>query len=258
MNLIDALSLGVPTALQAWLAFLLARKTVRNRFVWFFTYTTFSLIAGVVKVLVHGNKWQYSYVYWSAEALYAVLGFLAIYEAFRSVFRSFYVLWWFKYLLPAAGFVMLAIAIIKGVLFPPVQAPPVLATILISELAVRCLQGGIFALFVALVWFNSMPAWNRAFGIALGFSVSSLGILLTILIRSEFGIKVAPLITLGPAVAYIMAEAIWLIVFLKPEPPDPFAGIESSLTPAQVIGVLEEYTQQIKDWFRRCFPTPSS
>jgi len=257
MNLIDAVSLAVPTALQAWLAFLLARKGVRKRFAWFFAYTAFSLVAGVVKILVHGNRWRYFYVYWSAEALYAVLGFLAIYEAFRSVFRSFYVLWWFKYLLPAAGVIMLAIAVIKGVFFPPVQAPPVLAMILISELAVRCLQAGIFALFVALVWFNSMPAWNYAFGISLGFSVSSLGILLTILIRSEFGIKVAPLISLGPAMAYIMAEAIWLIFFLRPEPPDPFAGIASSLTPVQVIGVLEEYTRQIKDWFKRCFPMPS-
>jgi hypothetical protein len=257
MNLNDALSLGVPTVLQAWLAFLLARKAVRKRFPWFFTYTAFSLVAGVLKFLVHGNKWRYFAVYWSAEALYAILGFLAIYEAFRSVFRSFYVLSWFKYLLPSAGAVMLAAAIIKGVLFPPVQAPPMLATILISELGVRCLQAGIFALFVTLVWFNSMPAWNRAFGIALGFSVSSLGILLTILIRSEFGIKVTPLITLAPAVAYIMAEAIWLIFFLMPEPPDPFAGVESPLTPLQVIGVLEEYTRQIKDWFKRCFPTPS-
>jgi hypothetical protein len=257
MNFIDAVSLGAPTALQAWLAFLLARKSVYKRFAWFFTYTAFSLIAGIVKFLVHGNRWRYFYVYWSAEALYAILGFLAIYEAFRSVFGSFYVLWWFKYLLPAAGIIMLAIAIVKGVLFPPAQAPPVLATILISELAVRCFQGGIFALFVALVWFSSMPAWNRAFGIALGFSVSSLGILLTILIRSEFGIKVNPLITLGPAVAYMMAEAIWLIFFLKPEPPDPFAGIASSLTPVHVISVLEEYSRQIKDWFKRCFPIPS-
>src|SRR6266700_490357 len=107
MNILDALSLVVPTTLQAWLIVLLLRRRANERFPWFFAYTIFSVVVGIGKFLARGNDWQYFYVYWLAEALYAVLGFLAIYEAFRWVFRSFYVLSWFKYLLPGVGTIML-------------------------------------------------------------------------------------------------------------------------------------------------------
>ena len=258
MNILSTALLTVPACLQAWLGFLLWRRKVLDRFPWFFTYTVFSLIAGISKALVHGHKSHYFLVYWASEALYSVLGFLAIYEAFRAVFRSFYVLWWFKYLLPLVAGVALTIALIKALLFPPLQAPPVLATIFVAELAVRCVQAGVFALFVGLIWFNSMSARSYAFGIAFGFSISSLGILIAVLLRSEFGTQIAPAASLAPAMAYIIAEVIWLLFFVLPEPRDPFASANSTLTPMQVSYMLKQYRNQIKDWFTRCFQMYSS
>src|SRR6185312_8334687 len=100
-------------ALQAWLGVLLVRRGAHKQFPWFMTYTAFSIVASSIRWLLRPDTWAYFYSYWMAEALYSVLGFLAIYEAFRQVFRHFYLMWWwFKFLLPLAGGLMLAIAII--------------------------------------------------------------------------------------------------------------------------------------------------
>src|SRR6266481_2210227 len=258
MSVINSLSLVALLVLQGGLAVLLAWKRVYKRFPWFFTYTVFSLLAGTVKLFVRKNALAYFNAYWSAEALYALLGFLAVYEAFRWVFRHFYLMWWwFKYLLPGIGTLMLAIAIIKGLLFPPIEVRHDLAIIYVSEMAVRCLQGGIFALFVVLVRLHSLPARTYAFGISLGFAISAFGIFLAVSVRSEFGTKVAPLVKLLPAVAYMVAVGIWLAFVIRPEPPDPFEGLASSVAPERVIEILDQYTRQLKDLFKRCSPTSS-
>jgi hypothetical protein len=244
----------VPVALQAWLSAVLLRSSLHKRFPYFFAYTLFSVASGGVKAVVHGNGWPYFFVYWISEALYAVLGFLSIYEAFRTVFRSFYVLLWFRYLLPGVAGFALVLALLKGLLFPPQQAPPLLATILVAELAVRFIQGFVFALFVVLAWLRSMSVRSHAFGIAFGFSVVSLGILVTVLLRSEFGPSVARSVSLAPAVAYVIAEAIWLWFFLTPEPRTPFIGSTSPLTPLQVVKLLEQYMMQLKNWFKLSIP----
>jgi hypothetical protein len=93
----------------------------------------------------------------------------------------------------------------EGAMFPPRQAPPVLATIIVAEMAVRCLQGGIFRFFVVLVILNSLPWQNQAFGVALGFSISGLGIFITFVLRSKFGTHYVPVIQFVPPVAYILA-----------------------------------------------------
>jgi len=257
MRLLNLILLVATPITQLWLALLLLRRQVAGRFHWFFIYTAFSVIAALARTLVKGNVWHYFYVYWTAEAFYAVLGFLSIQEAFYWVFRPFYRWWWwFKFVLPGVGLVALLLAIIKGLLFPPIQTPPVLAFIFVTELAVRCLQGGIFALFIALVRFHALPARTYAFGIALGFAVASFGILLTVLLRSEYGTKFARLLELTPSMTYIVAVAVWLMFFIKPEPPDPFSKELDSIRPERIIEVFKQYRKIFKDFLQRCSPMP--
>jgi hypothetical protein len=254
MNLSRAILIIVPIALQAWLGVVLFGRRLHKRFPCFFAYTLFSVGSGAAKALVNGNRWPYFLVYWISEGLYAILGFLSIYEAFRTVFRSFYVLHWFKYLLPGVAGLALSLALLKGLLFPPQQAPPLLAAILVSELAVRFIQGFVFALFVMLAWLRSVSVRSYAFGIAFGFSVVSFGILITVLLRSEFGLSVARSVNLAPAVAYLVAEAIWLWFFLNPEPQEPLIVTASPLTALEIVDLLEQYTAQVKAWAKQHLP----
>jgi hypothetical protein len=253
---INTALLIIGPVLQAWLAFLLIKRRCHSSFPLFFAYTLFSIVAEITTFAVQRNMWAYFYVYWSAEAVYAVLGFMAIYEAFRHVFWHFYVMWpWFKFLVPSVGVLMLVLSLIEGIAFPPIQAPPLLATIVVAEMAVRCLQGGVFCLFIVLVILNSLPWQNQAFGIALGFSISGLGIFVTFLLRSKFGTQFVPVIKFVPPVAYILAVMIWLFSFIRPEPPNPFTGLASPLTPDEVLTLLQRLTREMKGLFKRCLAT---
>ena len=244
--------------LQVWLLGALLRMRVPARFRWFFIYTVFSILAQIAEFAVRNDPWKYYYLYWIAAAFYAILGFFAIQEAFHQVFEQFYVfLWWFKFLLPGVGIAMLIIALVEGYFNPPIQARPWLATIFVGEIAVGCLQVGIFALFVLLAWLYPMPWRNYAFGISTGFSVAGFGLFLSFMARSVFGTKVISIAQYGPAVAYLIAVVVWLASFIKPEPPDPYEGLVSPLTPEQLLEVLRSYTRQMKDMFRRCL-APSS
>jgi hypothetical protein len=95
------LLLLLPVLMQTWLAALFIGRRLYRRFPFFFVYTSFSLLAELLRTLVQHDQWRFLYVYWTTEALYALLGFLAIYEAFRHVFRHFYVMWWWFRFLPA-------------------------------------------------------------------------------------------------------------------------------------------------------------
>jgi hypothetical protein len=246
----------LPVLMQTWLAALLIGRRLYRHFPLFFAYTSFSLAAELLRTLVQHDQWRFLYVYWTTEALYALLGFLAIYEAFRHVFRHFYVMWWWFRFLPAViGLLLMGVSLVEGIFFPPIQAPPLLATIFVSEMAVRCLQSGVFCLFIVLVKLYSLPWRNYSFGIALGFAVSAFGIFVTFLVRSKSGTQFVPVIRFIPPVAYIIAVLIWLLSFIKPEPPDPFAGIESPLRPEEVLVLLKSWTQQIKGMFKRCLTT---
>lgn len=255
MRLVNLTLLIATPIAQTCLALLLLRRKAARRFRWFFIYTVFSIAAALARSLVKANTWNYFYVYWTAEAFYAVFGFLAIQEAFYWVFRYFYQWWWwFKFVLPGIGLTALGLAIIKGFLFPPIQAPKALAIIFVTELAVRCLQGGIFALFVALVKFHALPARTYAFGITLGFAISSFGILLTVLWRSEYGTNFARLLEVTPSVTYILAVAVWLAFFARPELPDRLAD---DITSTQIVETLQQYTKVFKDFLKRCSLTAS-
>src|SRR5438067_10434091 len=146
MSLALALAL-TPPVLQLCLALLLIRRRVLKFFPFFFAYTIFAVIAETGRFfLFKGPYAYYYYFFWTTEALYAVLGFLAIYEVFSGVFRNFYRLWWFRLLLPAMGILMLALSLLIPLTRPPVHAPVTLVTIIVAEIAVRCLQVGLFVL----------------------------------------------------------------------------------------------------------------
>ena len=115
----------IPPVLQTWLFFLLVRRRLVRRFPFFFAYTVFAVLAEVLKgVLLYRNSrgWAYFYVAWGVDALYAVLGFLAMVEVFQHVFANFFYLRWFKFLMPAVGAGMLGTAVLIAVVHPPVDA----------------------------------------------------------------------------------------------------------------------------------------
>jgi hypothetical protein len=244
-----------PLVLQVWLLVLLVRRQVLKSFPFFTTYTAFAIVAEAVKFFVfhlHVSVDTNIHIFVVAETIYAVLGFLAIYEIFRHIFSDFYRIGWFRFFLPGIGLLMLVASVLIAEVRPPVQASRFLATVFILEIGVRCLQLGMFFLILILA-----KAYNQrrryTFGVTVGFGVSAFGILFTIVARSEFGTKYAYLLTFLPSVSYLIAVLIWLAAFWRPEP-NPNGDARLPLTPEFFIEQIRRYKQHAKDvirpWFR--------
>jgi hypothetical protein len=242
----------ISPVLQTCLIFLLIRRRAYSTFPFFVTYTVFAVVAEICKFALfyrHQNTVQYFYLYWGAEAIYAVLGFLAIHEVFSQVFKNFNALPWFKFLLPAAGFLMLGISAAIPMVHPAVDTEPLLEGIYSLQIAVRCLQLGVFALIFFLARAFELDYRQYAFGIAVGFGIAAAGILFGTLMRTGLGLEYLIFFQYFPSVAYCIAVTVWLASFVRAEPDDPFRDFRHMFTPELFLGQLERYKQQVRSIF---------
>jgi hypothetical protein len=193
---------------------------------------------------------KYFYAYWGAEAIYAGLGFLAIHEVFRRVFENFTSLPWFKFLLPLVGLVMAAISALISIVHRAVETAPLLEGIYSLQIAVRCLQIGVFFLIFFLARTFQLDYRQYAFGIAAGFGIAAAGILLGTLVRTGLGLKSLMFFEYVPIVAYCIAVMVWLVSFVRPEPEDLFRDFRHLFTPELFLGRLEKYKEEVRGIFR--------
>jgi len=244
----------LPPLLQACLAAILIARRIYRKFPLFTLYTLFALCAEVSKlclILLHGqNTLKYFYLYWGLEAVYAVLGFAAIREVFQYVFENFTALKWFKFLLPGVAALMVAISVLIAVLHRAVDMGPLEEGIFSLQIAVRCLQLGVFFLIFWLARFFDLDYRQYAFGIAAGFGIAAAGILLGTLVRTGLGLKFIIFFEYVTPVSYCVAVTVWLASFIRPEPDDPFRDFRHLFTPELFLQQLHRYKQETKDIFK--------
>lgn len=239
--------------LQSWLAVLIVTRGAHRRFRFFFVYTLFAIVAELTKFILFNPRkgtWLFFWMAWGCEAIYAILGFLAISEVFGHVFENFRHLPWFKFLLPVTATVMLGIAILIPLVHPAVDTTPLLEGILTLQVAVRCLQLGVFFLIFLLARIFDLDYRQYAFGIAAGFGIAVMGILLGTLVRTGFGLKFLIFFQYFPIVAYLIAVTVWLASFVRAEPDDPFRDFRHLFTPELFAEQLRRYKQEVRSIFR--------
>lgn len=244
MGKTDIILLLVALALGAWLAFALLRRRLYSEFPFFFTYVAASITGEIIKLAVIRDYPTYFKVFWTTEALYAILGLLALHEAFRRVFGAFFHIYsWFWILFPAVAAIVAGISIFHTIQHPPAQASPLISLILSVEVAINVIQATIFLLFLGVQWLFKVRRRNYPWGIVEGFAVLALAGAAYAL-RSEFGTKFALVAKYGTSVAYILAEILWLDTFLRP--PDAEPQWTQAVTPAQAMAEIQQTMQLVK------------
>jgi hypothetical protein len=241
----------VGTTLQIALLLQLLKLQSYRRFPTFFVYVAFSVASAILSVATSGLGTVYFYVYWISEAVYVLLAFLVLQEAFRSVFRNFYRLRWFRMAFPVIGILMLAVALFRYAILQPTDHNPVTGALISLEIAVGFLQLGIFCLFIVLVWLFHMQWRQYGFGIVLGFGISAAGTLIAFLLRSEFGTNLNQMVRIATPLSYIIGVAIWLATFLRGEPSQPEAKVDVAFTPEQMLFEVRRYTRAVKGMLGR-------
>lgn len=240
-----------PPALQSCLAVLMVRRGVYRQYPFFFAYTAFAVAAEITRFTFNNPRsWTYFWLSWGIEAVYVVLGFMAVFEVFGHVFEAFSHLVWFKFLLPVTGAIMLFIAVLIPIVHPAVDTEPLLQGIFFLQVAVRCLQLGIFFLIFFLARFFDLDYRQYAFGIAAGFGIAAAGILLGTLARTGGGLKFLIFFQYSASVSYCVAVMVWLASFIRPEPDDPFRDFRHLFTPETFLVQLQRYKQEVKGIFR--------
>jgi hypothetical protein len=245
-----ALALGA-ALLQVFLLLLMVMRRSYRNYPGFFLCITWSSATTLTGLATRNNFYVYLRVYWVSEALYVLLAFWALLEVFKSVFRNFYRMRWFRLLFPTIGVLMLCTAVIRSVVSPPAQVNRAFGVIIFSELAVRFLQIGLLFLFFALIRFFHLIWRQQALGIALGFGISGGASLAVFLLRSEFGTKFDYVVRITPPIAYTLAVVVWLLTFLTPQPESAVHSLVSGLTPEQMLAEVRQYSSTVKKILKR-------
>lgn len=216
MRTLTALSLVIPIALQLCILALLLRLRMQKRFLWFFTYISYEIVTSALKLAVSGSPDTYFRVYWTTEIFDVLLTFAAVGESFLHVFSQEARLRWFRWIFWACMTIALAYAGWKAWAYPPAQADRLIALIVDLEFTFDCIIAVIGLLYFALSALSGITEHHRESGIIFGFGINAIIAMSGFLTRSVFGIRFRSLSEWLPALAYLLAEIIWLVELLRP------------------------------------------
>jgi len=243
MHAANLIELGVALVLELWLVILLLKRGVRHRFPLFFAYAVLAAPSTGARLFANFHYAAYFYVYWSTEAALVLLSLAALHEVFHWIFEGFYRLWWFRVTYYGAIAIALIVAVWNAFANPPAQAHPVISLILNVTIAVNYVRIGIVGLFALLHRLLLVPFRRYAYGIVVGFGISSAGPLLAYLAFSVFGTKLESFTRYTIAVAYILGVAIWVASFIRPEPED--REWQPPMSPEQMLREVQGYLRAL-------------
>lgn len=243
MSISNLAELAISLILEIWLVALLFKRGVRRHFPVFFAFTLYTALLTFARLVTSSDYRAYFYVYWWTESLFAILSLAALHEAVRWTFEGFYLLWWFRLFYYGTIALVLGVALENAVVSPPVHAHPVIGIILNLSIAVNFVRGGIVALFYVLRRVLVVEFRRYAYGIVVGFGISSAGPLLAYLAFSEFGTKVESFTKNLSAVAYILGVAAWVSAFVRPEPEEK--EWEPPMSPEQMLEEVRGYLRAL-------------
>ena len=203
--------------LQTVVAGIFWRRKLHKQFPVFFTFLLAQLVIFAVTFLSYGradDAW-YFWLFWSGEAVNAVLGFKVIHEIFLDVFRPYHALKdlgtpVFKW----AGVVMLLVSVVVAASNSFTQYPVVHAVTTL-ERSVCMAQ---FGLIIFLILFSSFLGVSRkqvSFGIALGFGLFA-GAELMLLAMHSGGLVGQGTLNLINMISYNLSILVWLAYSLAP------------------------------------------
>lgn len=225
-------------------------RRLYSEFPWFFAYLASSLVVTAVRFSIRGDYLTIFKVYWTTEALYALLALLALHEVFRRVFLAFYLFRWFWPVFPTVIAGIVLVTFTSGLRVAK-EAPQLVRLVLAVGVTAKYAEAGLFVVFVLLVALLNVTWRTYAFGIVNGFAVSALGGWLSYGVTSEFRTKFTALAKYSHPVAYILAVVIWLITFMRPEAPAATERWTVAITPDELAAEIKQNTVLLWRFIRK-------
>jgi hypothetical protein len=245
-----AIAFGLTAAaLQVCIAAIIFRRRIGKRFLFFWLYTTYSVVAAVLMTLTatYAGRRTYAETYYVVQGGYTLLALLAMHESFHKSLKSYYFQKaWFRLAVPVIAFAILALSTVKLLRHAPIEAGKITMVYISFDFAANYMLAGIFGLFAVLVLWRQVQWKQYTFGIMRGFGLFSIISTLVDFLRSDFGTKMNVFFSYAPAVAYILSCLIWLGAFMEPEPPRAFGHPASPIDLNELQAVLRRIRRVIK------------
>lgn len=203
------------------LCVVMVRRRLHREYPFFFVYVVFSLLSAISSFfffLFIDNEKTYAYVYWTSNAIAAVLVLFALNEVLYGIFHRFYSFWWVRLIFPSVAFALCCFAIRQALFHPPSRYLLLSISFCISG-ALSAVPVGTLVILMLLAMVLRVRWRRQAYDIALGLAVSSLGDWTNFVLLPKFGHSFF-LRYLSP-VMYICATLVWLVSFSRNVEPKP-------------------------------------
>ena len=214
------LLLAVPV-MQVILLGILIKRKIRSSSPMFFNFAVFGVLVVTLQIslLPKVSPIQYFYLYWTIEALSAILAFAVIYEVFVNVLKPYSALidfskmlfWW------AAGFLLLASVLTALASTATTTAGKICAAVVLFERVVQLMLCGLLLLLLSFESRLGLSWRSHGMSIALGMGVYS-----ALNLGMSFMFDHFPMwktqMNIANTVLSLGIFAMWQINFLLPEP----------------------------------------
>lgn len=255
LNIVDKAISMAGAALEIAIAINLLRQRLwRREFPLFFVYICYAIL-NVAILLISAElagKYTYFAIFSVTQALYTVLGLLAINESFQKVFRVYYLRrTWFPFLVPSVVLAIALSALWNWAEHRPIQAGPLTIIYISLDLTANYMRAGLFGVFGMLVFFWRTKWQQRPFGVIVGFGTFSLIGMIADALRSDFGTQMNLVFSYASAVAYLIACLVWLRAFRRSKESSEKQPPSSNVDAKELLGLLEHYTSFLKEKERR-------
>ena len=208
-----------PALLMALVAAVMRYRHLHRELPAFFSYAVFTAARTPILFFISRSHMDlYSYFYWVAEGVSAALGFAAIYEVFRRLFRAYETTSRLGNLLfrwTAAGFVLLAVVAVA--LAYQSDASWLQAGVLAAAQGVRLVQCGLLLFLLFFSSFSGLVWRSHLFGIAVGFGLFAGVQLAAAGMQAHLGIGNQQMWAWINMASYNCAVLVWVSYLLAPQ-----------------------------------------
>ena len=230
---------AVCTVLEMVILWLLVSWGGFRSFPMYAVYVLFVLVQALAFAITLSRSDNYFYVFWGSTPLEILLTIVAVLESFWRVFKSFRLLRWFQWILPAMIIAALAYSAWQGYRFPPIETNPAGAAIINAAVTSHYVILAVTALFFLLAALLHVPRRIHEHRFVLGFGVASLAVAFGGSVRAVFGSHFAFVSTQAQPIGYVGALLIWLSAVLHPVPQDR--------TVSQPVEIAEDLKFQLRN-----------
>jgi len=225
--------------LQVCLAGVLFYRKTWRQFPLFTAYVLLNLGHGVIGLATYKTPWLYFYVYWIGESASILLGFLVVYEVFKSIFIGHLGLRKIAksiFGVSLAALIGIAVFILahEGQSF----SHNVSRSVMVLEEATRTIEVGLLVVLFTCAGAFGLHWRQSVFGVAVGLGIFVSVELIAVTMRSQTSASLHSSLAVVRALAYTASQVVWVTYMLLPEQ----AADESQLPQR---GQLEQWNQAI-------------